>query len=63
MFQLAVTANTLAEIHPMAFEFPTRHPDKLFFPTNHVHDGALHDKAVFTPRSMPRASRRRGECG
>ena len=32
-------------IHPMAFEFPTRTPDQLFFPTVHVHDGQVHDTA------------------
>jgi hypothetical protein len=47
VFQLAFAANTLAEVHPMAFEFPTRYPDKLFFPTVHVHDGALHPYAGF----------------
>ena len=34
-------------IHPMAFEFPTRNPDQLFFPTVHVHDGQVHDTARF----------------
>ena len=27
-------------VHPMALTFPTRAPDRLFFPTVHVHDGA-----------------------
>ena len=27
-------------VHPMAFQFPTRRPSALFFPTLHVHDGA-----------------------
>lgn len=35
------------KIHPMAFDFPTRHPGALFFPTVHVHDGALHREAQF----------------
>jgi hypothetical protein len=34
-------------IHPMAFEFRTRAPERLFFPTVHVHDGEVHDKAIF----------------
>ncbi len=35
------------EAHPMAFTFPTRHPDKLFFPTVHIHDGKVHEKEDF----------------
>lgn len=38
---------TLTDSHPMAFTFPTRSPDKLFFPTVHIHDGALHQEADF----------------
>jgi hypothetical protein len=34
-------------IHPMAFEFVTRNPEKLFFPTVHVHDGDFHHQAGF----------------
>jgi hypothetical protein len=34
-------------IHPMAFEFPRADPRKLFFPTVHIHDGQVHDKATF----------------
>lgn len=34
-------------IHPMAFEFPRRDPSRLFFPTLHVHDGAVHAEAQF----------------
>ena len=41
---------TLAEVHPMAFEFPTNHPDRLFFPTVHVHAGALPATARFAHR-------------
>ncbi|MFQ4139839.1 hypothetical protein PGN35_026345 [Nodosilinea sp. PGN35] len=33
--------------HPMAFEFVTRFPDKLFFPTIHIHDGQVHEVADF----------------
>jgi hypothetical protein len=35
------------DFHPMAFEFPRRDPTRLFFPTVHVHDGAVHAKAWF----------------
>jgi hypothetical protein len=35
------------KIHPMAFDFPRANPRKLFFPTVHIHDGAVHDKAKF----------------
>jgi hypothetical protein len=34
-------------IHPMAFDFPTALPSYLFFPTVHIHDGKVHDKADF----------------
>lgn len=34
-------------VHPMAFEFPTRSPDQIFFPTVHVHDGTVKPKATF----------------
>jgi hypothetical protein len=34
-------------IHPMAFEFPRRDPAALFFPTVHVHDGAVEAQAQF----------------
>ncbi len=33
--------------HPMAFEFQTRHPDLVFFPTVHIHDGEVHDEEEF----------------
>lgn len=35
------------KIHPMAFEFPRRNPQELFFPTVHVHDGIVEAKAYF----------------
>ncbi len=34
-------------IHPMAFVFPRRDPRVLFFPTVHVHDGEVHERAEF----------------
>lgn len=36
-----------ARVHPMAFSFETRAPDAVFFPTAHVHDGAVHETASF----------------
>ena len=44
VFQLAPGKHT---IHPMALTFPTRDPDRLFFPTVHVHDGRYRAKADF----------------
>lgn len=44
VFQLQKGAAT---IHPMAFDFSTALPDKLFFPTVHIHDGKVHPKAHF----------------
>ena len=34
-------------IHPMAFLFPRRDPTTVYFPTRHVHDGELHERAHF----------------
>jgi hypothetical protein len=34
-------------LHPMALEFQTREPNRLFFPTVHVHDGSVEPKALF----------------
>ncbi|MFN7926399.1 MAG: hypothetical protein U0Y68_00350 [Blastocatellia bacterium] len=34
-------------VHPMAFLFPTREPEQLFFPTVHIHDGRVHRRAAF----------------
>jgi hypothetical protein len=33
--------------HPMAFSFASAEPDKLFFPTMHIHDGDVHETAAF----------------
>ena len=35
------------EPHPMAFEFETRFPDSVFFPTVHIHDGQVHATEEF----------------
>lgn len=34
-------------VHPMALSFPRADPNKLFFPTVHIHDGKVHDTAHF----------------
>lgn len=36
-----------AEVHPMAFTFASAKKGALFFPTVHIHDGKVHDRAVF----------------
>lgn len=46
VFKLRASAET-THAHPMAFSFPTRWPDRLFFPTAHVHDGRLPRAAGF----------------
>lgn len=47
VFKLAGLGAGAKPIHPMAFEFPRRDPATLFFPTVHVHDGAVHETARF----------------
>lgn len=44
VFQLAAGES---RVHPMAFWFPTREPGSLFYPTVHVHDGLVHERARF----------------
>ncbi|MEI6533755.1 MAG: hypothetical protein WCN98_00330 [Verrucomicrobiaceae bacterium] len=34
-------------VHPMAFTFPSAMPEKIFFPTVHIHDGEVHKEAGF----------------
>lgn len=46
VFQLGA-AKQRSRVHPMAFEFSTRDPGRLFFPLLHVHDGQLHAEAAF----------------
>jgi hypothetical protein len=36
-----------SKIHPMAFEFPRAKPERLFFPTVHIHDQKVHPSANF----------------
>jgi hypothetical protein len=38
------------DVHPMAFEFPTRDDERLFYPTVHVHDRMYHNEAGFHHR-------------
>ena len=35
------------KVHPMAFRFPRADGRRLFFPTVHIHDGNVHDRAGF----------------
>ena len=44
VFQLAPGKVT---VHPMALRFPTRAPERLFFPTVHLHDGRWKPTAKF----------------
>jgi hypothetical protein len=44
VFQLAAGASA---VHPMAFTFPTRELEQLFFPTVHLHDGRFRTAAHF----------------
>jgi len=50
VFQLRTKPGARSEVHPMAFAFPTRHPDRLFFPTVHIHDGEVHAREKFDHR-------------
>lgn len=45
VFKLRQTG--LANVHPMAFDFPRRHADRLFFPTLHIHQRKLERWARF----------------
>ena len=48
VFKLKATkARGGAPVHPMAFEFPQREAELLFFPTVHVHDRTVHPDALF----------------
>jgi hypothetical protein len=47
VFQLKTPEGKKADVHPMAFSFATRHADKLFFPTVHIHDSKVHTKEDF----------------
>lgn len=47
LFKSKSAKGTPRTVHPMAFEFPRRDASALFFPTVHVHDGAVHPTAEF----------------
>jgi hypothetical protein len=50
VFQLTIHPGWLTRIHPMAFEFTTRSPDQVFFPTRQIHDGGNRPTAWFAHR-------------
>jgi hypothetical protein len=50
-------------IHPMAMEFPRRDPSRLFFPTVHVHDGAVHEQGDFDHNLFWQVDTREGFFG
>lgn len=37
----------VTKVHPMAFDFPRRNVNEIFFPTVHIHDGKVHETAHF----------------
>lgn len=47
VFQLKKPEKGEQKVHPMAFEFPREDKDILFFPTVHIHDGTVPEKAGF----------------
>jgi hypothetical protein len=47
VFKLKKPEKGEQKVHPMAFEFPRADKDVLFFPTVHIHDGTVPDKARF----------------
>ena len=47
VFRLGRTESALKRVHPMALEFATSLDRQLFYPTVHIHDGKLHDRAHF----------------
>jgi hypothetical protein len=47
VFKLAASKSSLRAFHPMAFWFPRRDLDRLYFPTLHIHDGTVRARADF----------------
>jgi hypothetical protein len=47
VFKLKKPEKGQSKVHPMAFEFPRADKKVLFFPTVHIHDGKVSDKAKF----------------
>jgi hypothetical protein len=47
VFKLKKPEKDRSKVHPMAFEFPRLDKKVLFFPTVHIHDGKVSEKAKF----------------
>lgn len=47
VFKLKKPEKGQGKVHPMAFEFPRLDKKVLFFPTVHIHDGTVSEKAHF----------------
>jgi hypothetical protein len=47
VFKLKKPKKGESKVHPMAFEFPRADKRVLFFPTVHIHDGKVSEKAKF----------------
>jgi hypothetical protein len=47
VFKLKKPKKGESKVHPMAFEFPRADKKVLFFPTVHIHDGKVSEKAKF----------------
>ena len=47
VFKLKKPKKGESKVHPMAFEFPRADKKALFFPTVHIHDGKVSEKAKF----------------
>lgn len=47
VFKLKKPEKGQSKVHPMAFEFPRADKKALFFPTVHIHDGKVSEKAGF----------------
>ncbi|HEY1189109.1 MAG TPA: hypothetical protein VGE74_15755 [Gemmata sp.] len=47
VFKLKKPKEDRSQVHPMAFEFPRADKKVLFFPTVHIHDGKVSEKADF----------------
>jgi hypothetical protein len=47
VFKLKKPKEGTSKVHPMAFEFPRADKRVLFFPTVHIHDGKVSEKAKF----------------
>lgn len=50
------------KVHPMALSFHSRFPDRLFFPTVHIHDGVVHEKETFDHHLYAQCHQRGGRA-